>query len=60
MKKRRYRKGDILFRKGDPADEMFLIGKGRYRVLELGNELQPGGRATIERNPSNASKAAMC
>src|SRR5258705_2189133 len=21
---------------------MFLIGKGRYRVLELGNELQPG------------------
>ena len=42
MKKRRYRKGDILFRKGDPADEMFLIGKGRYRVLELGNELQPG------------------
>ena len=42
MKKRRYRKGDVLFRKGDPADEMFLIGKGRYRVLELGNELQPG------------------
>jgi CRP-like cAMP-binding protein len=42
MKKRRYRKGDVLFRKGDPANEMFLIGKGRYRVLELGNELQPG------------------
>ena len=42
MKKRRYRKGDILFRKGDPADEMFLVGKGKYRVLELGHELQPG------------------
>jgi CRP-like cAMP-binding protein len=42
MKKRKYRKGDILFRKGDPADEMFLIGKGKYRVLELDNELQPG------------------
>jgi CRP-like cAMP-binding protein len=42
MKKRKYREGDILFRKGDPADEMFLVGKGRYRVLELDNELRPG------------------
>jgi CRP-like cAMP-binding protein len=42
MKKRKYRKGDILFRKGDPADEMFLIGKGRYRLLEVDHELQPG------------------
>ena len=42
MKKRKYHKGDILFRKGDRADEMFLVGKGKYRVLELGNELQPG------------------
>jgi CRP-like cAMP-binding protein len=42
MKKRKYRKGDILFRKGDPADEMFVVGKGRYRLLELDSELQPG------------------
>ena len=42
MKKRKYRKGDILFRKGDPANEIFLVGKGRYRVLELDNELQAG------------------
>jgi CRP-like cAMP-binding protein len=42
MKKRKYRKGDMLFRKGDPANEMFLVGKGKYRVLELGHELQPG------------------
>jgi CRP-like cAMP-binding protein len=42
MKKRKYRKGDILFRKGDPADEMFLVGKGKYRLLELDTELQPG------------------
>jgi Cyclic nucleotide-binding domain len=42
MKKRKYREGDILFRKGDPADEMFLVGKGKYRVVELDNELQPG------------------
>jgi CRP/FNR family transcriptional regulator, cyclic AMP receptor protein len=32
--------GRLLFRKGDPADEMFLVGKGKY--LELDQELQPG------------------
>ena len=42
MKKRKYRKGDVLFRKGDPADEMFLAGTGRYRVVELNHELQAG------------------
>jgi CRP/FNR family transcriptional regulator, cyclic AMP receptor protein len=42
MKKRKYRKGDILFRKGDSASEMFLIGKGRYRLLEVDHELEPG------------------
>ena len=42
MKKRRHRAGDILFRKGDSATEMFLVGKGRYLVIELNIELQPG------------------
>src|SRR6185312_12579325 len=30
------------FRKGDAADEMFLIVKGKYLVQELGIELLPG------------------
>jgi CRP-like cAMP-binding protein len=42
MKKRTYREGEILFRKGDTADEMFLASKGKYRVIELGKEIQPG------------------
>jgi CRP-like cAMP-binding protein len=42
MKKRKYRKGDILFRKGDLADEMFLVGKGKYRIPELDIDLRPG------------------
>jgi CRP-like cAMP-binding protein len=42
MKNRKYRQGDILFRKGDSANEMFLVGKGKYRVIELGKEIQPG------------------
>ena len=52
MKKRKYRKGDILFRKGDPAEELFLIGKGKYRVLELDHELAAGrdfrGAGTVD------------
>jgi hypothetical protein len=42
MTKCRYRKGDVLFRKGDLANEMFLAVKGRYLVSELNIELQPG------------------
>ena len=39
---RRYKKGDILFAKGEPAHEMFCIVTGRYRLIELGIELNPG------------------
>jgi CRP/FNR family cyclic AMP-dependent transcriptional regulator len=42
MTGRRFRKGDILFAKGEPANEMFCTVTGRYRLLELGIELQPG------------------
>ena len=42
MKKRRYRKGEILFRRGDIADEMFVVSKGKYRIPELDQELQAG------------------
>jgi len=42
MKKRRYRKGDILFRRGDLANEMFVVSKGKYWIPELDQQLQPG------------------
>jgi hypothetical protein len=42
MSKRTYRKGEVIFHKGDVADEMFLIVKGRYLVSELNIVLQPG------------------
>ncbi len=42
MTGRRFRKGDILFAKGEPANEMFCTVTGRYRLLELGIELKPG------------------
>ena len=42
MTERKYRKGDILVKKGDPADEMFLTVTGNFLVTEIGVELPPG------------------
>jgi CRP/FNR family transcriptional regulator, cyclic AMP receptor protein len=36
MTERRLRTGEILFRRGDPADAMFLIDSGEVEVVELG------------------------
>jgi len=42
MTPRKYKKGDVLFRKGDVANEMFLIVTGNFLVKEIGVELPPG------------------
>ena len=43
MTPRKYHKGDVLFHKGDPANEMFLTVTGKFLVSEIGIEL-PAGR----------------
>jgi hypothetical protein len=47
MKKRRFKKGDILFHKDDVATEMFYTVTGRYRLIESGIEI-PHGRVVGE------------
>jgi cyclic nucleotide-binding protein len=42
MDRRVYRKGDVVFRKGQKADDMFLITTGKFLVTEIGVELSPG------------------
>src|SRR5262249_21969872 len=42
MARRRFHKGDIVFRKGDVADAMFYSVSGRYRLSEIGIELPVG------------------
>jgi hypothetical protein len=42
MTPRKYRKSDVLFHKGDPANEMFLTVTGKFLVSEIGIELPPG------------------
>jgi hypothetical protein len=42
MTERKFRKGDIVCKKDDPADEMFLTVTGNFLVTEIGVELPPG------------------
>ena len=42
MTKRRCRKGEVLFRKGDEAIEMFYAVSGRFRLTEAGIEVPVG------------------
>jgi hypothetical protein len=42
MTKRQYLKGDILFHKGDVAEEMFFTVDGKFLVTALNLELLPG------------------
>jgi hypothetical protein len=42
MSERKYRKGDILFRKDDAATEMFLTVTGEFLVTEIDVTLPPG------------------
>jgi CRP-like cAMP-binding protein len=42
MTPRKYRKGEVLFRKGDVANELFLTVTGKFLVTEIGIELPPG------------------
>jgi hypothetical protein len=42
MHRRTFAKGHVLFRKDDPAEEMYYVVSGRCRVKELNLEIQPG------------------
>ena len=42
MTERKYRKGDILMKKGDAADEMLMTVTGKFLVKEISVELPPG------------------
>jgi hypothetical protein len=42
MTRRKYKKNDLLFRKGDPANEMLFIVTGKFLVKEISVELSAG------------------
>ena len=42
MDTRRYKKGEIVFRKGQIATEMLLVAEGKFLIPEIGIEVLPG------------------
>jgi hypothetical protein len=42
MRTRKFRAGDVLFRKGDPATDLYYLAQGRVRFDEIDVELAPG------------------
>lgn len=42
MDKKTLRKGEVLFRRGDPAAEMYFVISGRLRLSELEIDIPPG------------------
>jgi two-component system, NarL family, nitrate/nitrite response regulator NarL len=42
MRRRQCAKGDVLFRRGDPAKELYLVFSGSVRLLDLAVEIGAG------------------
>jgi hypothetical protein len=42
MTERKYKKGDVLFKKGDVADDMLLTVTGKFLIPEINLEVPPG------------------
>ncbi|MGH6630479.1 MAG: Crp/Fnr family transcriptional regulator [Burkholderiales bacterium] len=42
MHRRSFKAGEVLFRKGDAADELIYIAGGELRMMELGERVGPG------------------
>jgi CRP/FNR family transcriptional regulator, cyclic AMP receptor protein len=71
LKKRRYRKGEIIFHQGDPSDCLYIIGAGQVRIYLTnpdGREITLriyesasafGELALLDGKPRSASAAAL-
>ena len=42
MDRRAFRAGEVLFRKGDPADELLYVARGELRIEGIGERIGPG------------------
>jgi len=42
MSRRRMKAGEVLFRKGDVAEAMYLVVSGRFSLTEIGMDIPPG------------------
>jgi CRP-like cAMP-binding protein len=42
MRKKRLKAGEVLFKKGDPADHLYFLAEGRIEWVEIGQMMEPG------------------
>jgi hypothetical protein len=42
MKSKQWKKGAVLFRKGDLADQLYFLAEGRIEFVEIGTFMEPG------------------
>ena len=42
MRRRQCAKGEVLFRRGDPANELYVVISGSLRLVDIAAELGPG------------------
>jgi hypothetical protein len=42
MRRRSFKAGEVLFRKGDEADELIYVASGELRMTEIGERVGPG------------------
>ena len=42
MRSRRYKAGDVLFHKGDPAGHFYFLAEGRIEFVEIGEAMEAG------------------
>jgi CRP/FNR family cyclic AMP-dependent transcriptional regulator len=63
MKTESHASGDVLFRRGDPADKLYVIQRGRVFFPEIGKHVAPGavfGEVGLLTAPGTRSLTAVC
>ncbi len=63
MRSSRYRTGDTIFARGDPAERLYLLAEGRVELPDVGRTLQAGemfGEIAFFTPDGRRSSAAVC
>lgn len=63
MRTRKFKAGDVLFSKGDPATDLYYLAKGRIKFVEIDVELAPGrifGEIAFFTQQRKRTQSALC
>ena len=63
MTRSRHRAGSVLFSRGDPADRVYVLGRGTVRIVEFDRKLAPGdlfGEIGVFNDQATRTGTAVC